>query len=231
MAHQNRTQAEREETPDTGGPNGALPESGPIAPGAVRYIKLGKAGAYERDCIESGVVRLGFHFIPHEAGIAGDLDAMKTHAGLHRSDARSGADDARQVCDFYPELRRRVIDHAGDAKTKTLLIEKAGVSESLLQELRDLHMPGFATPIGVRPEGDKATRVEPCSAQIEDGDIYLPENAPWLDVFLNELLAFPNGRNDDQVDAFSQLLNWVRGQESRRSPAPAGGIVWTRGPE
>jgi hypothetical protein len=28
--------------------------------------------------------------------------------------------------------------------------------------------------------------------------------------FLNELLAFPNGRHDDQVDSISQLLNWVQ---------------------
>ena len=29
--------------------------------------------------------------------------------------------------------------------------------------------------------------------------------------FLNEMLAFPNGRHDDQVDSVSQFLNWVQG--------------------
>ena len=31
--------------------------------------------------------------------------------------------------------------------------------------------------------------------------MFLPESAPWLKDFQNELLAFPNGRHDDQVDS------------------------------
>ncbi len=50
-------------------------------------------------------------------------------------------------------------------------------------------------------------------AVIEAGRVLLPESAPWLDDFLNEILAFPNGRFDDQVDSLSQFLTWVR--ESR----------------
>ena len=30
--------------------------------------------------------------------------------------------------------------------------------------------------------------------------MFLPESAPWLKDFQNELLAFPNGRHDDQVE-------------------------------
>ena len=33
-------------------------------------------------------------------------------------------------------------------------------------------------------------------------------DAPWLACFMNELLAFPNGRHDDQVDSVSQFLKW-----------------------
>jgi hypothetical protein len=36
-----------------------------------------------------------------------------------------------------------------------------------------------------------------------------PEGAPWLDGFKTELLAFPRGRYDDQVDALSQFLEWL----------------------
>ena len=43
----------------------------------------------------------------------------------------------------------------------------------------------------------------------------LPREAPWLDTFLSEILAFPGSRHDDQVDSLSQFLNWVgKGQES-----------------
>lgn len=38
------------------------------------------------------------------------------------------------------------------------------------------------------------------------GQIYLKRNAPWIDDFRAEIVAFPFGVNDDQVDAFSQLV-------------------------
>ncbi len=37
----------------------------------------------------------------------------------------------------------------------------------------------------------------------------LPERAPWLDDFRLEVLAFPYGRFDDQVDSLSQFLTWA----------------------
>jgi phage terminase large subunit-like protein len=35
----------------------------------------------------------------------------------------------------------------------------------------------------------------------------LAKRASWLDEFRREILAFPAGRYNDQVDAFSQALN------------------------
>jgi predicted phage terminase large subunit-like protein len=48
------------------------------------------------------------------------------------------------------------------------------------------------------------------SAKIEAGHVYLPKSAPWLGDFLTELLSFPNGRHDDQVDSVSQFLYWLQ---------------------
>jgi predicted phage terminase large subunit-like protein len=47
------------------------------------------------------------------------------------------------------------------------------------------------------------------SARIENGQVHLPRRAQWLDDFRSELLQFPKGRYDDQVDSFSQFLNWI----------------------
>jgi predicted phage terminase large subunit-like protein len=47
------------------------------------------------------------------------------------------------------------------------------------------------------------------SHQIEAGQVFLPESAPWLDAFQAEIMAFPNGRFDDQVDSLSQFLGWA----------------------
>ena len=65
-------------------------------------------------------------------------------------------------------------------------------------------------PIGVKPEGSKADRFMAGSAKIEAGHLHLPKEALWLDQFLTELLSFPNGRHDDQVDSVSQFLIWLQ---------------------
>jgi predicted phage terminase large subunit-like protein len=64
-------------------------------------------------------------------------------------------------------------------------------------------------PIGIMPEGSKLQRMEAQSAKIEAGQVHLPKHADWLDSFLLELLAFPYGRHDDQVDSVSQFLKWA----------------------
>ena len=64
-------------------------------------------------------------------------------------------------------------------------------------------------PIAIMPEADKVTRMSNQSAHIEAGQVILPESAPWLDEFKVELMAFPNGRFDDQVDSLSQFLGWA----------------------
>ena len=71
-------------------------------------------------------------------------------------------------------------------------------------------------PPPIRPEGDKIVRLEAQSAVIEAGCVLLPESAPWLDDFLVEILAFPHGRHDDQVDSISQFLAWASGKRRRR---------------
>ena len=73
---------------------------------------------------------------------------------------------------------------------------------SLVQDLRrdSIHA------VGVDPEGDKVMRMNAQTARIEAGAVALPSRAPWLDEFKREILAFPNGRYDDQVDALSQAL-------------------------
>jgi hypothetical protein len=59
-------------------------------------------------------------------------------------------------------------------------------------------------------EGSKVDRMAAQSAKIEAGHVYLPKSAAWLGEFLTELLSFPNGRHDDQVDSVSQFLGWLQ---------------------
>ena len=133
----------------------------------------------------------------------------------------------------YPDLRRKVISLAEVHRPATILIEDAGPGMNLLQDLRRSSMPdGIIRPIGVKPEGGKLERMAAQSAKIEAGQVHLPKDAPWLGEFLSELLAFPRGRHDDQVDSVSQFLFWwqkdrARTQETFVEPfAPTRARYW-----
>jgi len=62
--------------------------------------------------------------------------------------------------------------------------------------------------IAVPAKGSKIARAEAIAPQIEAGNVFLPEpsTAPWINDYIEEWAAFPNGMNDDQVDATSQAL-------------------------
>jgi predicted phage terminase large subunit-like protein len=106
----------------------------------------------------------------------------------------------------YPDLKRTVIlQHKRwrqSPASYNLLIEKKGSGQSLIQDLyrENIHA------IGIKPDGDKILRMAAQAASIEAGAVHLPRNTPWLDEFKNEILSFPKGRHDDQVDALSQGL-------------------------
>jgi hypothetical protein len=107
---------------------------------------------------------------------------------------------------------------AAEHGATTILIEDVALGMNLLQDLRANLPSGMTGPIGIKPEGSKVDRTAAQSAKIEAGHVHLPKNAPWLGDFLNELLSFPNGRYDDQVDSVSQFLRWFAERTFPRDP-------------
>lgn len=75
---------------------------------------------------------------------------------------------------------------------------------------------------------DKASRAQAIRGRTAMGKVYLPKNAPWVTGFLSELLTFPMGVNDDQVDAFGligmMLPRMSRGRNPPPAPPPMRGI-------
>ena len=65
-----------------------------------------------------------------------------------------------------------------------------------------------------RVTGNKQVRAEPFAAQCEAGNVVMVKGF-WNNAFLDELLVFPNGQHDDQVDAasgaFSKLTTSIAG--------------------
>ncbi|MFC4595534.1 phage terminase large subunit [Sphingobium tyrosinilyticum] len=109
----------------------------------------------------------------------------------------------------FPELKRHAIRLAREHGAHNILIEDQASGTQLIQTLRSEQPRGVPLPIARRPEGDKYSRLAGACGQIEAGQLFLPEEADWKHEFIKELLAFPNGRHDDQADALSQLMNWA----------------------
>jgi predicted phage terminase large subunit-like protein len=115
----------------------------------------------------------------------------------------------------YPDLRRQVLSHAAAYAPTAVLIEEAGNGAPLIQ---DLSREGKLRPIPIPVVRDKVVRLEAQSAVIEAGYVLLPERAAWLDDFRDEMLAFPYGRHDDQVDSMSQFLGWAEPRQFTEEP-------------
>jgi hypothetical protein len=47
-------------------------------------------------------------------------------------------------------------------------------------------------------------------ATIENGFVYVLNDAHWLAEYLFEMMTFPNSKHDDQVDSTSQALAWMK---------------------
>lgn len=127
----------------------------------------------------------------------------------------------------FPELKRKAIELAQLHRATTLLIEDKASGQQLIQTLRSEQHAGVPMPIPRTPESDKKSRAQGVSSMVETGQMFLPKEAHWLGEFKSELLAFPSGRFDDQVDALSQLLDWLRQRLSYQPPLNAGPIVWS----
>jgi predicted phage terminase large subunit-like protein len=66
-------------------------------------------------------------------------------------------------------------------------------------------LQGF-TVIAVRPSGNKSTRAQPVSSQVNVGNMSMVI-AAWNRQFTEELASFPAGAHDDQVDALSDAYS------------------------
>jgi predicted phage terminase large subunit-like protein len=70
--------------------------------------------------------------------------------------------------------------------------------------------------------GDKSIRAQSIRGRMALNGLYLPTKAPWVPGLVSELMSFPAGRHDDQVDSLGlagQLLDkMVAGPKPKASP-------------
>jgi predicted phage terminase large subunit-like protein len=103
-----------------------------------------------------------------------------------------------------------------------VLIENAGYGVELINELKRV-LTGVLKLTRAH-EGDKELRAEAAAAGLESGNHFLPGyregggdlsmprddlNAAEITDFIDSCAGFPNARFDDDVDAWSQVMNWL----------------------
>jgi predicted phage terminase large subunit-like protein len=118
----------------------------------------------------------------------------------------------------FPELKRVLVSLAEKWKPNAILVEDRASGQSLIQELKN----STALPIiPVKVDSDKQTRAQAVTPLMEAGKIFLPESAPWVSDFIEEMACFPNGIHDDVVDSTTQALNYLR-EEPQLLPMSLG---------
>lgn len=78
-------------------------------------------------------------------------------------------------------------------------VERIGFQTTLLQS-------GLRAGIPMRPltpDKDKVTRAAPAAALMADGRLHFVDGTPWRVDLVDELLSFPAGKHDDQVDTLA----------------------------
>jgi predicted phage terminase large subunit-like protein len=102
-----------------------------------------------------------------------------------------------------------------DNKVRTILLQRLDYHGPMPDQLD----PKVTPPIvPIKVDKDKLARAEAVTPMVERGDMLLPDpeafDAPWLGEYVRELLTFTGGGgdvHDDQVDATTQVLNYMRG--------------------
>ena len=100
---------------------------------------------------------------------------------------------------------------------------KSGVGPFLERRMRERRAYTVREQFPTR--GDKAIRAQSIRSSMAMNGLYVPINAPWYADLRSELLSFPAGKHDDQVDALGlvgQLLDkMMSGQKPQAAETPS----------
>lgn len=95
-------------------------------------------------------------------------------------------------------------------RATTVLIEDKANGSAIIQTLqREMYC------IPVQPIGGKVARVNAISAAIESGHVFVPDpaKAPWVNDFIDQFTAFPNGAHDDMCFVAGTMIATPKGDK------------------
>jgi predicted phage terminase large subunit-like protein len=112
--------------------------------------------------------------------------------------------------DFGPTMAAIKSCHAKFPQAHAVLIEDKANGPAIISELQK-EIPGV---VAVNPEGGKLARAQATAPLWEAGSIELPDpqvfGITWMEDYLHNMCAFPKAAHDDDVDATSQALIYMR---------------------
>lgn len=105
-----------------------------------------------------------------------------------------------------PALKQAIKDAAYKWDSSIVLIEDKSSGSSAVQEIKAItRVPILA----VNVDTSKIARAEATTDVMETGLVHLPEFVPWKEDFLHQLKTFPNATHDDDVDAYTMVINYL----------------------
>jgi predicted phage terminase large subunit-like protein len=115
-------------------------------------------------------------------------------------------DQWREQC-RYGELRSAFWRFVRSFRPAVCIIEQTANGAALIE---DATRKKWLKLIPIIPDGrSKTARLVAHIGTIQKGRIHLPALAMWLEAYITEFLEFPRGRNDDQIDATTQYLDYI----------------------
>jgi predicted phage terminase large subunit-like protein len=101
-----------------------------------------------------------------------------------------------------PDVRKKIIAFDKRYRPDIIIIDGTGIGRGLAQQLAADGMK-HAAPVSGKGKEIDAEEVAPL---IEGGNVFVPTSGVGLRDFRDEVIAFPNGKHDDQVDSMVQFL-------------------------
>lgn len=118
-------------------------------------------------------------------------------------------DQIREKMDFNKTIDTFKFMNSKWSQANMNVVEDKANGPAVISTLKD-KISGIVT---YTPVDSKIARLRSISPTIESGNYYLPDpdNVDWVEEYIEELAVFPNGENDDQVDATTQANLYIKG--------------------
>lgn len=179
-----------------------------VRPRGCATVDEAPARMLDLDALEEQLVSVDPSFRETESGskvaihVWGRLGARRilVYRVSRRMDFSETVSELLRVIRTFPKARRR-------------LIEGKANGDAIISHLTRVHGVTGLEPVSPGT-ANKEARAQISQSYQAAGNIELPEGAPWVDEYVAEHTAFPNGPTDDDVDAESQALSGMEREES-----------------